>query len=251
MNVNDFDKYINNKYPKITNKINYFSAIKVDAYFIVANFLRNNEHFILKGGFNLFANYGYFRGKFTTDIDISINGIELTNAKEIIAEYINGIDHEIYKFEITNMNKLDIVSNGYNGFNINFQIIIKGTKLITSGSIDVAIEEINNSSSIIIKDGYRIYSIERTIGDKYLTAIQKGRSNSRRKDFIDICNLYRMSINKNLLIEVIKKLYKYKNVDYKMIVDWEDNYSEWIKKYNVEGLEQVLSEIIELLNKNS
>lgn len=236
-----YTSFIIKKYniKNLTSLSNYFA---IDTYeLIFKNIL--NDNFILKGAANLLINYNYTRDYPTLDLDLAIANLSLENAKNHIINGLNTINDDVYMFSDFKTDDLIISNSGYNGIRISYQLKVKGTTVKGFGSIDIAIEDLDNSETILTSNNIRYYSIERTLADKYASAIHWGKDNTRKKDFIDIYNLYKIVKNKQVLFDVIRQLIKVKNIPTVKTDEWIKTWRKIISSLNLEGLDKIINEI--------
>lgn len=245
----EYCKYLMNKYSVVKkNYLTNYIAIDAYSYFVNSGLLSKN--FILKGAYNLLLNYGYNRGDVTRDLDFSVHDIEIDKAQVQLIDALTLFKNEIYSFNDFTVQKLTIASGNFSGIRVNFKIVVNGTSMSDLGSIDVAIEEIYNHG-ITINDSLEYYTLERSLADKYIASIFWGPSNTREKDFIDIYNLYNKLNDNEKFVMYVKELLSLKRVDENKIQAWLANYQNWIYKWNINGLSEILEQINVLVFKNN
>ena len=206
--------------------------IKLDLMSVFEESIMNNNE-ILKGAFNLFKHFNYRRnGELTKDIDVSL--IDTTTDKyiETLSEQLKTYKTNIYEYEIFGIKDLKIDVSGYSGKRIRIKSV---GRIKDSFHIDVAIEEIDDKEGIDTFEGKKYYSVERTLADKYVTMIQRGTSNTREKDFIDLSMLWE-KVNKQLFFEISKKLFINRNIENKDVQEFENIFEDikYIQKYRLE-----------------
>lgn len=241
-----YTAYLRNKYniKDLTQLSNYLT---IDAYEEILNEIKSINGLIIKGAYNLFINYEYERDPITRDIDCSVSNTTVINVSERIVELLKNFKSDIYTIEKIDTKDLSIATGKYPGIRINFRIIVTGTTMKDKGNFDIAVEEIDNKVGIEHRNNMHFYSIERTLADKYVSAIYRGRNNSRTKDFYDLYNLFTRIENIQLFVDVTRILISKKEIGNDLINDWLANYKEWVAVHNINGLEDVLGEINKII----
>lgn len=234
MFTNEYKKYIKAKYKNIQN-------LDLQSYFIIdaieALIKKTNiSNYILKGGASLYFGYGYTRdGKLTNDIDISIRENLLTFKNKVIKIIDNNDNNTIYAFRVTKETPLSITTAGYEGIRLNILTKLKDNdSLYFNFHIDISIEEIGMNGIVKHEENLFIYSIERTIADKFVSMIQRGETNSRERDFIDFKNLF-MKCDKNLLFTLIINLLNKRKVTQAMFTIFLKEFKNYrfIERHNI------------------
>ena len=245
MDNKKFKNYLIAKY-SIKDNSQISSLIQIDA---MDHFLSlvSNEGIILKGAFNLFKNFGYTRNKITRDIDFSLIKLNIKDIYEVIDNAIKD-GSDIYEYEITSIVDLDISTNGYSGLRIKTAFKVKDTNIKGNFHSDYAIEDITNGHGILGEKGNRYYSIDRTLADKYVTMIQRGSTNTRDKDFVDLKNLFK-EVNIELFYKLVKELISIKGISTDLIKKFNDEYTKYpsvIKNNLVDVIRTINKEIINI-----
>ena len=239
MDNKDYFPYIKNKYKRLDEEVASYAII--DSLLILSDEIAVGRNVNFKGALNLYKNWKYKRLKLTRDSDFSIFGIPLDKFKEDTIELISNLEHDIYSFVFKGSKNLTIKSNGYNGVKLLIDVIVGGVK-VSKISCDITIEELLNNDGVILKNGIRIYTIERTLADKFTSLIVHGYKNTRHKDMIDLKVLYKIS-NNELLNELIEKLFVPRKITPDMYDDFKKNYNSYpIIKDNL--VEDIVSKII-------
>lgn len=232
MDSDTYKNYITEKYDLETRVLlQQFSTIDAMQEFISVVEWSDNTYF--KGAMSLFTEHGYQRENPTKDIDVSIKG-NLKRFKEDIYSS-SPIITKHYKIDVTEYEDLNISNNGYSGIKIRFKFAVCGTTMKGTFSIDVAIEEIpdKNKTSKLNSRLY-VYSIEKTLAEKFVSMIHWKEKNTREKDFIDLKALLPRT-NWDTLIKYIDNFLNTKNIDNSDVKSFVVNYKnyEYVKKYNL------------------
>ena len=234
MDNKDYYPYIMRKY-KITEEEVASYAI-IDSLLVLSNEIAVGRNVNFKGALNLLKNWKYKRLKLTRDSDFSVFDTPLKIFEKETIELISNFKHDIYSFSFIKSKKLVIKSNGYDGTKLLINVIVGGQKT-SNISCDIAIEELSGNDGIDIKEGIRIYTIERTLADKFTSLIVHGSRNTRHKDMIDLKILYKIS-NNDLLCELIEKLFIPRKITSDMYDDFKKNYDTYpvVKDNSVEDI---------------
>ena len=185
---------------------------------------RYKRNFILKGGLLLSAILGDIR-RTTQDMDMMIREIELSfqTIKKIIEEIVtveldDGIKYKVTKYKDIRQ------EDKYGGIKV--YLLAYKEHLQVPLSIDISIndpitpKELEFEYKCIFDEGYisvMTYNIETIIAEKFQTLIEDNVGNTRSKDFYDLYMLiseYYKNIDKEVLVEAIRKTFKRRDFDY-------------------------------------
>lgn len=246
MDKQNFANYIIKKY-YLPDKVLLSKFITIDAMkeFIAETDWQNNIYF--KGAMSLLTEHNYMRETPTKDIDFAIEG-DLKEFNDYICSLAPMITKH-YKINVVRSSELTIANNDYWGIEIKFEFFVKGTKIRGAFSLDVAIEEIPDKyKKSKLNPKLYVYSIEKTLAEKFISMIVHKETNGREKDFIDLKSLISSSDIKKLR-EYISEYLKTKKINGDDIKSFINNYKnyKYIKDYKLIG---ELSPLVEWIKTN-
>ena len=239
MDNKDYFPYIMNKYKISEEEVASYATI--DSLLVLSDKITAGRKVNFKGALNLFKNWNYKRQDLTKDSDFSVFDTPLKTFSKKTISLISTYEHEIYSFAFKKEKTLSIKSNGYNGVKLFFDVFVENIK-ITTISCDIAIEELTGDDGIETKEGIRIYTIERTLADKFTSLIIHGRRNTRHKDMIDLKELYKKS-NNLLLTKLIERLFKPRGITTEKYISFKTNYTSF-KVIKDNGVKSIVAKII-------
>ena len=182
------------------------------------------SQFVLKGGV-LLAAFGARRP--TRDLDLA--AVDLSNDVEAICGVINeviSIEHDDGLEFDTSMTRDEPIrdEDAYGGVRVMVQATLASADLHLHVDInfgdplwpppdDVDIPRVLGGSPIRFA-GYRV---ELVLAEKLVTAIQKGTSNTRFRDFVDVGSLKRHDIEVDALVESIKRVAEFRGAPIRLL----------------------------------
>jgi len=184
------------------------------------------HNIILKGGLLLSSIIGEdFRT--TKDMDATLKSIDLEkdNIIKIFNEILSIDINDDITFEIVNVNDIRL-EDEYGGFQINILSKLGRLKVnafieITSGDI-ITPREIEYKYNCIFEDSkinIFAYTIETIIAEKFETFISRSITNTRMKDFYDLCillNEKQDKINNKNLVKAIENTFKKRKTNFEL-----------------------------------
>ena len=197
---------------------------KVEAEIILRNFMlerflerisvsKYKDNFILKGGMLIAAMVG-IDTRSTMDLDATIKGQSLSES-EIVSILRDIIDIFIDDGVVFNYRDIEEIREeaDYPGYRVYIGAVLDKTRQtlkidITTGDF-VTPKEIEYNFKLLFEDrsiNILAYNIETVLAEKFETAITRGVTNSRMRDFYDIYILTKMQdINLDIFREALKK----------------------------------------------
>jgi Nucleotidyl transferase AbiEii toxin, Type IV TA system len=177
------------------------------------------EHFVLKGGVLLAA---YDARRPTRDIDLA--GLDVANDLDNLLRMIN----EIIAIGRDDGLEFDLNATGVEA--IRDEEDYGGGRVTVHGGLSTGViqfhVDVNIGDPLWPPPGHvdlprvlggppirvRGYRVELILAEKIVTALQRGRANTRWRDFVDIANLGRHDLDAIALVEAIRRVAAYRQV---------------------------------------
>ena len=235
------------------------------------------DNIILKGGVLLSSIIGSDM-RTTKDIDATLKSIPLNeeSIRNIFEEILSINIEDGFIFKIKSIRDIRL-EDEYGGYRINVYGEFDKLKThffieVTTGDI-ITPREIKYKYNSIFEDitiNIMAYTIETIIAEKFESIISKNISTTRAKDFYDIyiiVNNYIDKVNKNILINALKRTFKHRNTNFDLeyindvfdiihdstiLKELFDNYSKklnYAKNVNFEDTIEAIKQIIEILEQ--
>lgn len=226
-------------------------------YLILERFLSRlaissfSDKLVFKGG--LLLSYYIELGRETMDVDLLLTKINfaISNVSKILEEICSTKCNDYFRFELEKLEPTDHMHMFYHGFEatINVQYGNMKDKIHLDIAVgDKAIPQLGKIELLYYKDtplfeniiSLYVYPVETIFAEKLETAVRKGATNSRMKDFHDLLLLKDSSImNYAVLKNNILATFKHRNTDLLLPIKFDDNdlsdmNTLWIKHF--EGL---------------
>lgn len=206
-----------------------------------------NSGFVFNGSLNLLINFNYSERRLTSGFNFNVINMSFLNAQIRLEKIINDFKSKWYEISIVEIDKTELNSKTFPRFKIILKVKIKNTELTFNFSIDIASEELPFSETIINDNGFKYYSLERTLASKYVAAIMLGAGNDRVNDFIDIVFMFFKITDYKTLYLITRDIIHKRKISTDTINQWLVNYDRWTSRWDVPHLNKILTMINDMV----
>lgn len=195
------------------------------------------NNFTLKGGILLYGLYTDDFTRATTDIDLL--GGNISNDKNVLKtvfkEILSMPANDPISFDLANLEVVNITEfKKYHGVNVSTAAYLDRTRIpvnIDIGFGDIIYpERVKMDYPTLLDDESPLlytYSIYSTIAEKLEAIVSLGITNSRYKDFYDLCTIpERESLDGKFLKEAIVETFRNRKTKFDIIAAFEDDFTE-------------------------
>ena len=195
------------------------------------------NNFTLKGGILLYGLYTDDFTRATTDIDLLGGNIsnDKNALKTVFKEILSMPANDPISFDLANLEVVNITEfKKYHGVNVSTTAYLDRTRIpvnLDIGFGDIIYpERVKMDYPTLLDDESPIlytYSIYSTIAEKLEAIVSLGITNSRYKDFYDLCTIpERESLDGKLLKEAIVETFKTRKTDFDIIAAFEEDFTD-------------------------
>lgn len=200
------------------------------------------DQFILKGGMLISKMVG-ISNRTTMDMDVTVKGFPLTDEKikDVILTIISIPVDDYVKMNILKLEHINEESE-YPGIRVSVLATFDKTKQIlkidiTTGDI-ITPEAVLYPYKLLLEDrsiSILAYNLETILAEKLETILSRGLSNTRMRDYYDLCilnELYRVQLTRDLFLKAFTQTTKYRG-NFDIISNKMDEYISLIESSDV------------------